>query len=86
VWASSRGQLSGLPADAIIPSGGRHGLVLTCVIGSAGALLGGWAAPTLFRPHHPLNGIFNLRTWLTALATAAVLSPVNQLITTQSGQ
>jgi hypothetical protein len=86
VWASSRGPLSALPADVIIPVGRQHGLVLTCMIPSAETVSVGWAAATLFRPHHPLNGIFNLRIWLAAVATVAFPSPVSQLISTQSGR
>jgi hypothetical protein len=38
----------------------------------AGVLGGGWAATELFHLH-TLHGFFNLSTWLTAIAGAAVL-------------
>ena len=38
----------------------------------ATALGGGWAATELFHVH-TLHGFFNLSTWLTAIAGAAVL-------------
>lgn len=86
MWASSRGQLSGLRASVIIPGGRRPGLVPTWATGSAGAPLSGRAATRLFRRHHAPNGILNLCTWLTTLATAAVLPSAYQLITAQSGR
>ena len=63
---------AGLLANMPIPGRGSQGLVLTCVIGVAGALLGGWAATELFHVV-TLHGFFNLSTWLTAIAGAAVL-------------
>jgi uncharacterized membrane protein YeaQ/YmgE (transglycosylase-associated protein family) len=56
---------------------------LTCVIGIAGALGGGWAATRLFHVH-TLHGFFNLSTWLTAIAGAAVLLLIFHLISGRS--
>ena len=73
---------SGLLASMV--TGGRsQGLILTCVIGIAGALGGGWAATELFHVH-TLNGFFNLSTWLTAIAGAAVLLLIFHLISGRS--
>jgi uncharacterized membrane protein YeaQ/YmgE (transglycosylase-associated protein family) len=58
---------------------------LTCVIGIAGALLGGWAATKLFHIHS-LQGFFNLSTWLTANFGAAILLLAYHLTTSQSGR
>jgi uncharacterized membrane protein YeaQ/YmgE (transglycosylase-associated protein family) len=63
---------AGLLANILIPGKRSQGLILTCVIGIAGALGGGWAATALFHVH-TLNGFFNLSTWLTAIVGAAVL-------------
>jgi len=63
---------SGLLANLAIPGKRSQGLILTCVIGVAGAIGGGWAATRLFHVH-TLNGFFNLSTWLTAIAGAAIL-------------
>ena len=71
---------AGLLANMVIPGGRSQGLVLTCVIGVAGALGGGWAATKLFHIH-TLHGFFNLSTWLTAIAGAAVLLLVFHLFT-----
>ena len=54
--------------------GGRmsHGLIITCLIGVAGALLGGWIANIPFRAH-TLQGFFKISTRITALAGSLVL-------------
>ena len=66
------GLVAGLLANMLIPGKRSQGLILTCVIGIAGALGGGWAATELFHVH-TLHGFFNLSTWLTAIAGSAVL-------------
>jgi uncharacterized membrane protein YeaQ/YmgE (transglycosylase-associated protein family) len=74
---------SGLLASMV--TGGRsQGLILTCVIGIAGALGGGWAATRLFHVH-TLHGFFNLSTWLTAIVGAAVLLLIFHLVSARSG-
>ena len=75
---------AGLLANVLIPGKRSQGLILTCVIGIAGALGGGWAATRLFHVH-TLNGFFNLSTWLTAIAGAAVLLLIFHLISARSG-
>jgi uncharacterized membrane protein YeaQ/YmgE (transglycosylase-associated protein family) len=75
---------AGLLANMLIPGGRSQGLILTCVIGIVGALGGGWAATELFHVH-TLHGFFNLSTWLTAIAGAAVLLLVFHLVSGQSG-
>ena len=63
---------AGLLANMLIPGRRSQGLILTCVIGIAGALGGGWAATELFHVH-TLHGFFNLSTWITAIVGAAIL-------------
>jgi uncharacterized membrane protein YeaQ/YmgE (transglycosylase-associated protein family) len=70
---------AGLLANMLIPGKRAQGLILTCLIGVAGALLGGWVATKLFHVHS-LQGFFNLSTWLTAIAGAAVLLLAYRLI------
>ena len=77
---------AGLLANMLIPGGRSQGLILTCVIGIIGALFGGWAATKLFHIHHALHGFFNLSTWLTAIAGAAVLLLAYHLVTSRSGR
>ena len=79
------GLAAGLIANMLIPGRRSQGLVITCVIGIVGALLGGWVATKVFHIHS-LQGFFNLSTWLTAIAGAAVLLLVYHLATSQSGR
>ena len=71
---------AGLLGNVLIPGRRSQGLILTCVIGIIGALLGGWLATKLFHVH-TLHGFFNLSTWLTAIAGSAVLLLVSHLLT-----
>jgi uncharacterized membrane protein YeaQ/YmgE (transglycosylase-associated protein family) len=66
----------------LIPGRRSQGLIITCVIGIAGALLGGWLATKLFHVV-TLHGFFNLSTWLTAIAGAAVLLLAYHLVTSR---
>jgi uncharacterized membrane protein YeaQ/YmgE (transglycosylase-associated protein family) len=78
------GLVAGLLANMLIPGRRSQGLILTCLIGVAGALGGGWVATKLFHVH-TLNGFFNLSTWLTAIAGAAILLLAYHLVSGQSG-
>ena len=79
------GLVAGLLANMLVPGKRSQGLIMTCVIGVVGALLGGWVATALFHIHS-LNGFFNLSTWLTAIAGAAVLLFTFRLVTGRSGR
>jgi len=79
------GLAAGLLANMIIPGKRQQGLIITCLIGIAGALGGGWAATKIFHIH-TLNGFFNASTWLTAIAGAAILLLAYHLITRQPGR
>ena len=78
------GLVAGLLANMLIPGRRSQGLILTCVIGIVGALAGGWVATRVFHIH-TLHGFFNLSTWLTAIAGAAVLLLIFHLVSRQSG-
>jgi uncharacterized membrane protein YeaQ/YmgE (transglycosylase-associated protein family) len=76
------GLIAGLIASKL--TGGRsQGLILTCIIGIVGALAGGWLATKLFHIHS-LQGFFNLSTWITAIAGAAILLLAYHLISGRS--
>ena len=79
------GLLAGLLANVLIPGRRSQGLILTCVIGIVGALLGGWVATKLFHVHS-LQGFFNLSTWITAIVGAAVLLLIFHVVTDRSGR
>jgi uncharacterized membrane protein YeaQ/YmgE (transglycosylase-associated protein family) len=73
---------AGLLANVLIPGRRSQGLILTCVIGVVGALLGGWLATKLFHIH-TLHGFFNLSTWVTAIIGAAILLLAYHLVTSR---
>ena len=77
------GLAAGLIANMLIPGRRQQGLILTCLIGIAGALLGGWLATKLFHIHS-VQGFFNVSTWLTAIAGAAILLLAYHLISGKS--
>jgi uncharacterized membrane protein YeaQ/YmgE (transglycosylase-associated protein family) len=73
---------AGLLANMLIPGRRAQSLIITCLIGVAGALLGGWIATELFHVV-TLHGFFSLSTWLTAIAGAAVLLLAFHLVTSR---
>src|ERR1700679_1352882 len=77
------GLVAGLLANMLIPGRRQQGLIITCLIGVAGALLGGWIATKVFHVV-TLHGFFNLSTWLTAIAGAAVLLLAYPWVTSKS--
>src|ERR1700685_3123652 len=66
------GLVAGLLANMLIPGRRSQGLILTCVIGIVGALLGGWLATKLFHIH-TLHGFFNPAPCTTAIVGAPIL-------------
>jgi uncharacterized membrane protein YeaQ/YmgE (transglycosylase-associated protein family) len=73
------GLAAGLLANMLIPGKRSQGIILTCLIGIAGAVGGGWVATTAFHVH-TLHGFFNLSTWLTAIAGSAILLLASRLV------
>jgi uncharacterized membrane protein YeaQ/YmgE (transglycosylase-associated protein family) len=66
------GLLAGYIARAIVPGSDPGGIIVTCLVGIAGALLGGFLAGALFDAD-PLDEFFDLSTWLTAIVGAVIL-------------
>jgi uncharacterized membrane protein YeaQ/YmgE (transglycosylase-associated protein family) len=66
------GIIVGAIAEHLVSRRESHGLIVTCVIGIAGALLGGWLATKLFHIHS-IQGFFNISTWITAIAGSVVV-------------
>ena len=66
------GLLAGALAKWLLPSDDPGGVVVTMLIGVVGALLGGLLAGALFGAD-PLGGLFELSTWVTAVAGSIVL-------------
>ena len=71
---------AGLLGNVLIPGRRSQGLIVTCLIGVAGALAGGWLATRLFHVH-TLHGFFNLSTWVTAVIGSAILLLAYHLFT-----
>jgi uncharacterized membrane protein YeaQ/YmgE (transglycosylase-associated protein family) len=66
------GIIAGIIAEHVVSGRRSHGIIVTCLIGVAGALLGGWIATKIFHVVS-LQGFFNLSTWITALVGSVVL-------------
>jgi uncharacterized membrane protein YeaQ/YmgE (transglycosylase-associated protein family) len=77
------GLAAGMVAKMLVPGRDREGLLITTLIGIAGALLGGLEATKLFHVNGT-QGFFNLSTWITAIAGAAVLLLAFHLFTGQN--
>ena|ERR1051325_11938030 len=78
------GFLAGMAAKMLVPGKDREGVIVTTLIGIAGALLGGFLATRLFHVAG-VQGFFNLSTWITAIAGAAVLLIAYHMVTGQLG-
>jgi uncharacterized membrane protein YeaQ/YmgE (transglycosylase-associated protein family) len=72
---------AGLVANILVHGRRSRGLVLTCLVGIAGALIGGCSAAGFFHVHHVLQGFFNASTWVAATAGAVVLLFAYRLLT-----
>jgi len=64
------GAIAGLIAESLL--GRRTGVIMACVIGIIGALLGGFLAQAIFHIHS-LNSFFNVSTWVTAIVGSIIL-------------
>jgi uncharacterized membrane protein YeaQ/YmgE (transglycosylase-associated protein family) len=73
------GLLAGLIAKAILPGDDPGGLIVTALIGIAGALIGGFVAAAVFDAH-PLDEFFDISTWLTAIVGAIVLLLIYRMV------
>ena len=78
------GLLAGIIAKALLPGDDPGGLILTTLIGVAGALLGGFIARAL-DIGDPIDEFFDLSTWIAAILGAIVLLVVWRLVTGRRG-
>jgi uncharacterized membrane protein YeaQ/YmgE (transglycosylase-associated protein family) len=69
------GLLAGLVAKAVMPGAEFVGLILTTLLGIAGALLGGFLA-TALGLGDPIDEFFDLSTWLAAIIGAVIILAV----------
>jgi len=77
------GLVAGVIAKMLVPGRDPQGLIITTLIGIAGALLGGFVATKVFNVDGT-QGFFNLSTWITAIAGSAVLLFAYHLISGQN--
>jgi uncharacterized membrane protein YeaQ/YmgE (transglycosylase-associated protein family) len=66
------GLLAGIIAKRITPTGEDLGIILTTLLGIAGALLGGFLAMALGLGD-PIDEFFDVSTWLAAIVGALVI-------------
>ncbi len=69
------GLLAGLIAKALMPGAQSVGLIVTTLVGIAGALLGGFLA-TALGFGDPIDEFFDLSTWLAAVLGAVIILAV----------
>jgi uncharacterized membrane protein YeaQ/YmgE (transglycosylase-associated protein family) len=74
------GLIAGVIAKYLLGSQAKHGVIVTILIGIAGALVGGWAASELFGIKST-GGFFDLSTWLIAIVGSVVLLGIYYAIT-----
>jgi uncharacterized membrane protein YeaQ/YmgE (transglycosylase-associated protein family) len=79
------GLLAGAIAKAIMPGEDPGGILVTTVIGVAGALIGGFLAAALFNAH-PLDDFFDVSTWLTAIFGSIILLAIYRILTGNRGR
>jgi uncharacterized membrane protein YeaQ/YmgE (transglycosylase-associated protein family) len=73
------GLLAGAIAKAIMPGEDPGGIIVTTVIGVAGALVGGFLAAAVFGAH-PLDDFFDISTWLTAIFGSIILLAIYRIV------
>jgi uncharacterized membrane protein YeaQ/YmgE (transglycosylase-associated protein family) len=78
------GLLAGVIAKAIMPGSDPGGIIVTALIGIAGALLGGLLAAAVFG-NNPVDEFFSLSTWLTAIAGSILILAVYRVVAGDRG-
>ncbi|MBP0932785.1 GlsB/YeaQ/YmgE family stress response membrane protein [Streptomyces goshikiensis] len=66
------GLLAGIAAKALLPGRDPGGIIITILIGIAGALLGGWLGKVLFGVDS-IDGFFEVSTWVAAIVGSMIL-------------
>ena len=79
------GLLAGIIAKAILPGEDPGGVIVTIIVGVAGALLGGFLASVIFDAH-PLDEFFDISTWLTAIVGSIILLLIYRAVAGRPGR
>ena len=69
------GAVAGIIAKALYPGAENFGIVLTILLGIAGALLGGFAA-WIVGAGDPVDEFFDISTWIASIVGAFVILAV----------
>jgi uncharacterized membrane protein YeaQ/YmgE (transglycosylase-associated protein family) len=77
------GLLAGLIARAILPGDDSVGIIVTLLIGIAGALIGGFIGELV--GFGGLGDFFELRTWILAVAGSVLLLAIVRFATYRHG-
>ena len=78
------GLLAGIIAKALLPGDDPGGMIVTALIGIAGALIGGFLAAALFDAH-PLDEFFDISTWVTAIVGSIILLLIYRAVVGRAG-
>jgi uncharacterized membrane protein YeaQ/YmgE (transglycosylase-associated protein family) len=73
------GLLAGAIAKAILPGDDPGGIIVTALIGIAGAIIGGFLAGVLFDAD-PMDEFFDISSWLTAIVGAIILLLIYRMV------
>ena len=73
------GLLAGAIAKAILPGDDPGGIIVTALIGIAGAIIGGFLAGVLFNAD-PMDEFFDISSWLTAIVGSIVLLLIYRMV------
>jgi uncharacterized membrane protein YeaQ/YmgE (transglycosylase-associated protein family) len=65
------GLIAGAIAKAIFPGDDPGGIIITALIGMAGALIGGFLASAIFNTD--IGGFWHLSTWIAAIVGSIIL-------------
>jgi uncharacterized membrane protein YeaQ/YmgE (transglycosylase-associated protein family) len=74
------GLIAGAIAKALLPGDDPGGIIITALIGVAGALIGGFVAAALFGAD-PMDEFFDISSWLTAIIGAMALLLIYRMVT-----
>jgi uncharacterized membrane protein YeaQ/YmgE (transglycosylase-associated protein family) len=74
------GLIAGAIAKALLPGDDPGGIIITALIGIAGALIGGFVAAAVFGAD-PMDEFFDISSWLTAIIGAMVLLLAYRMVT-----
>jgi uncharacterized membrane protein YeaQ/YmgE (transglycosylase-associated protein family) len=65
------GLIAGAIAKRLVPGRASGGILLTMLLGIAGAMVGGWLGNVIFGAG--IEGFFSLSTWISAVAGSCLL-------------